>query len=65
MKKIYKVFAHDTNDNSQYSSFYTTAESKEEFLATLVAEHNNEIEVDDIVEYSIDAIVDLLNLYED
>ena len=65
MKKIFKVSAHDTNNNEQYSSFYTTAESKEEFLATLVAEHDNEIEVDDIVEYSIDAIVDLLNLHLD
>ncbi len=63
MKKIYRVYAHDINDDTQYSSFYVTAESREDFVSQIRKDHDFEIVIDDIVEYSIDAVVDLLNLY--
>jgi hypothetical protein len=63
MKKIYRVYAHDTNDNTIYSSFYTTDESKADFIEHLRKDHDFEIVIDDVIEYSIDDAIDILNLY--
>ena len=65
MKKIYKVYAHDVETGLEFSSFYTVEQSKGEFVAQLIEEHDGTIVIDDIVEYTIEAVVNLLNLYRD
>lgn len=64
-KRIYRVYAHDPNADefTNYDSFYTTTQSKEEFRQTLERDHEGTIVIDEIIEYSLDATIHLLNLY--
>ena len=64
MKKIYRVYAHDLIDHDvDYVQFYVTEQSEEEFIAALIKDHEGTIVVDFVVEYSIENVIDLLNLY--
>jgi hypothetical protein len=65
MKKIYRVYAHDVETGFKYNSFYATEQSTREFTAQLIEDHDGTIVIDEIVEYSVEATVDLLNLYKE
>lgn len=60
--KIFRVYAHDRADATK-SSFFITANSVEEFISKIINNPDREIEIDEIVEYTVDAVVNLLNLY--
>ena len=66
MKKIYRVYAHMAEVDEwfeDYDSFYVTEQSKEEFIAQLEEDHDGTIIIDEVVEYTVEAVVQLLNLY--
>jgi hypothetical protein len=64
MKKIYRIYAHDTTENyPEYSAFYITEQSREEFIASLLKDHEGTIVIDCIAEYTVEDVVNLLNLY--
>lgn len=62
-KKIYRVYAHDVIEDIEYSSFYVTEQSKEDFIAQLIKDHEGTIAVDVVIEYTVDQIMNLLNLH--
>jgi hypothetical protein len=65
-KKIFRVYAHDTTETDYpCSDLFYLAESKEQLRKDLDEMHEGTVVIDDIVEYSLDATIDLLNLYID
>ena len=64
MKKIFRVFARDAESRFiNYDSFYTTEQSKEEFIAQLEKDHEGSIVIVEVNEYTVEEVVKLLNLY--
>lgn len=65
-KKIYRVYARDTEDTDypcRESAFYETELGKAEFIAELEDAHEGTIEIVEIVEYTLQDVLNLLNLY--
>lgn len=65
MKKIYRVYGHDVEatDYPCRDLFYVTEQSKEDFIAQLEKDHDGAVVIDEVEEYTIDAVVQLLNMY--
>ena len=65
MKKIYRVYAHDTT-NTDYPCMpmmYVLAESEEQLRAEWELNNEGLVEIDEIVEVTIEEVVNQLNLY--
>ena len=63
MTKIYRVYAYDRETGIEYNNFYATKDSKAELILELEKIHEGSVVILEVVEYSIEAAVDLLNLH--
>ena len=64
-KRIYRVHAHDTTETDYpcTDAFYVTDLAKAEFALDLEEAHEGTIVIDEIIEYSLEEVINLLNLY--
>lgn len=65
MKKIYRVYSHlvEAEEYTPFNRFFYTDLSLEELERQIEYELGEEIYVDDIVEYTIEDALDVLNMY--
>ena len=63
-KRIFRVYGHDTTETDYpCRDLFYLAEDKEQLRETLEREHEGTVVIDEIVEYPLNEVINLLNLY--